>query len=62
VDTHPAHPIGVELVSAEYNSFGIAEIAMAPKIGKTFCAAFLKNSLRDWSSSFFLFFFILLED
>ena len=31
------------------------------KMGKAPFAAFLKNSLRDWSSSFFFDFFITLE-
>ena len=30
-----------------------------PKIGKAPLAAFLKNSLLDWSPSFFSFFFII---
>ena len=34
---------------------------IAPKIGSTPFAAFLKNSLLDWSSSFFLFFFMMFE-
>ena len=34
---------------------------MTPNIGNMAFAAFLKNSLRDWSSSFFTFFFITLE-
>ena len=34
---------------------------MAPKIGKIPFAAFLKNSLRDLSSSLFSFLFITLE-
>ena len=33
---------------------------MAPKIGKAPLAAFLKNSRLDWSSSFFLFSFIII--
>jgi len=34
---------------------------IAPKMGSAPLAAFLKNSRRDWSSSFFPFFFITLE-
>ncbi|MDE6633824.1 MAG: hypothetical protein K2J96_00995 [Bacteroidaceae bacterium] len=34
---------------------------IAPKMGRALLAAFLKNSLRDWSSALFLLFFITLE-
>ena len=50
--------------SAAFEIKGALANAIAPRIGSAPFAAFLKNSLLDWSSSFFLFFitFEVLKD
>jgi hypothetical protein len=45
--------------SAAFEIIGTLAIIARPKIGNAPLAAFLKNSLLDWSSSFFSFFFIM---
>lgn len=63
----PAHPpeqlylqpIGLSSLAATIE--GTFANMIAPKIGNAPLAAFLKNSLRDWSLSFFLIFFITLR-
>ena len=53
------HPIGASV--AALIMFGALANATAAKIGSAPFAAFLKNSLLDWSSSFLLFFSINTE-
>lgn len=53
----PVHPVGS--FSAAWARIGELANAIAPMTGKAFLAACLKNSLRDWSSSFGPFFFMI---
>ena len=54
---HPAHE--VDDASAALAIIGMLANAIAPKIGKAPLAAFLKNSRRFWSSSLFIFFYMI---
>lgn len=46
---------------ATEDTAGMLANAITPKMGRALLAAFLKNSLRDWSSALFLLFFITLK-
>ena len=51
-----SHPI--DCISVAFARIGELTSAIAPITGNAFLAASLKNSLRDWSSSFSLLCFI----
>jgi len=55
--TQVSQPIGC--LFAAFTIVGALANMMAPRIGSAPLAAFLKNSRRDWSSSFLFSFFIL---
>ena len=57
----PEHPKLQPCISSAFPNMGIFDKAIAHRRGSAPLAALLKNSRRDWSSSFFLFFSIFIR-